>query len=131
MPLCFAYAKEQVLRQHTYAIYCDYYDCRNDNFQMKTLVFSSYLCSKQNLWVLVSRLPEFRNFPVRDRFRNRQTVLFYEKHIFIGPKMTLFIFLIELNFVRPLSFEIFSCLVRKFTSFDQIPSGVKLLIVSN
>ena len=36
------------------------------------------------------RLPEFQNFPVLDRFRNRQTVLFYEKRIFIGPKNATF-----------------------------------------
>ena len=33
-----------------------------------------------------SRHSEFQIFPVPDRFRNRQTVLFYEKRIFIGPK---------------------------------------------
>ena len=32
------------------------------------------------------RHSEFRFFPVPDRFINRQTVLFYEKRIFSGPK---------------------------------------------
>ena len=33
---------------------------------------------------------EFRNIPVPDRFRNRQTVLFREKRKKIGPKINLF-----------------------------------------
>ena len=58
--------------------------------------------------------------------------IYFMKNVFLSVrKMTLFIYLTELNFVRPLSFEIFYCLGRKFASFDHIPGGVKLFIVSN
>ena len=56
---------------------------------------------------MCTRLPEFRNFPVPDRFRNRQIILFYEKHTFIGLKNGTFYNSTELNSVRPLAFEIF------------------------
>ena len=63
-----------------------------------------------------------------DRFRNRQTVLFYEKRNLIGPKNGIYIYLTELNFVRPLSFEIFFLFGPKIHKFA---SSVKLFIVSN
>ena len=55
--------------------------------------------------------------------------IYFMKNVFLSVrKMALFIYLNELNFVRPLSFEIFSCLVRKFTSFDQYPDVSSCLL---
>ena len=64
-----------------------------------------------------------------------QTVLeivrpfYFKKNVFLlVRKMALFIYLTELNFVRPLSFEIFFLFGPKIHKFA---SSVKLFIVSN
>ena len=78
-----------------------------------------------------SRLSEFRNFPVPDRFRKSSDRFILQKNVFLSiRKMALFIYLTELNFVRPLSFELFFLFGPKIHKFLSNASSVKLYIVS-
>ena len=57
----------------------------NEGFYGKLFKIISQLSSN-----IINRYSEFRFLASPDRFRNCQTVLFYEKRIFIGPKNVTF-----------------------------------------